>query len=69
MVYGEGNMIGRMPITGGDNRVEYGLNLIDDRYDLVSLLNGEGTSGAEIVLYIHNQQRIFLFYHCVFSSI
>lgn len=67
MIRGKGDMVQRMPILGGDDGVKYRLNLIDDRHDRVARRNGERSSGAKIVLNIHDQ-KCFFFFSMVFPS-
>jgi hypothetical protein len=59
-----------MPVLSHDNEIALAVEtfsqLIDWSYDLVSFLDGERPRWHEIVLHVHNDERISIAYSDVF---
>jgi hypothetical protein len=55
---GEGTMTRGMPILGQDNVIESGCEPVDHGNDGIAVSHGKRAAGAEIVLYVDDQQYI-----------
>jgi hypothetical protein len=51
-------MARHVPVLGQDHRLEVVHEGVDGRDDLVAARDGERAAGAEVVLHVHDEQRL-----------
>lgn len=58
MIDREAAVIGRMPVLRGHHEVEVGQQPVHHRHDGVAIRHGERTAGEEVVLDVHEDERL-----------